>query len=162
MFRLPAFHANLRKRLVKMPKLHFHDTGLVCWLLGIRTPEQIRAHPLRGAIFETWVVSEIVKYRTNQGETGGLSFYRDRNGAEADLVIERPSSVTLVEAKSAETPSSSWLQGARRVQRHLTTSSRPCSVVVAYGGDQLQQRTAGSLIPWDKLHETDFWMQEGF
>ena len=161
-FRLPAFHSNLRKRLVKMPKLHFHDTGLVCWLLGIRTLEQLRAHPLRGAIFETWVVSEIVKYRTNQGEAGGLSFYRDRNGAEADLIIERPSSIALVEAKSAETPSSSWLQGARRVQRHLTTSSRPCSVVVAYGGDQLQQRTAGSLIPWDKLHETDFWMQEGF
>ena len=161
-FRLPAFHSNLRKRLVKMPKLHFHDTGLVCWLLGIRTPEQLRAHPLRGAIFETWVVSEVAKYRTNQGETGGLSFYRDRNGAEADLIVERPSRVTLVEAKSAETPSLSWLQEARRVQRHLTTTSRPCSVVVAYGGDQPQHRTAGSLIPWSKLYETDFWAQESF
>ena len=54
-FRLPAFHSNLRKRLVKMPKLHFYDTGLACWLLGIRTPEQLRNHPLRGPIFETWV-----------------------------------------------------------------------------------------------------------
>ena len=52
-FRLPAFHSNLRKRLVKMPKLHFYDTGLVCWLLGIHTPEQLRSHPLRGPIFET-------------------------------------------------------------------------------------------------------------
>ena len=69
-FRLPAFHANLRKRLVKMPKLFFYDTGLVCWLLGIRTPEQLRSHPLRGPIFETWVVSEIVKHRTNRGENG--------------------------------------------------------------------------------------------
>ena len=65
--RLPAFHANLRKRIVKMPKLFFYDTGLVCWLLGIRTPEQLRSHPLRGPIFETWVVSEIVKHRTKPG-----------------------------------------------------------------------------------------------
>ena len=65
-FRLPVLHANLRKRLVKMPKLHFYDTGLVCWLLGIRTPEHLRAHPLRGPILETWVVSEIAKHRANQ------------------------------------------------------------------------------------------------
>ena len=54
MFRLPALRTNLRKRLVKMPKLHFYDTGLVCWLLGIRAPEQLRTHPLRGSIFEIW------------------------------------------------------------------------------------------------------------
>lgn len=59
-FRLPAFSGNLRKRLVKMPKLHFYDTGLMCWLLGIRSPEQLQNHPLRGAIFETWVEGEIL------------------------------------------------------------------------------------------------------
>ena len=75
-FHLPAFNANLRKRLVKMPKLYFYDTGLACWLLGIREPQQLRSHPLRGAIFETWVVSEILKHRVNRGETRGLSFYR--------------------------------------------------------------------------------------
>ena len=68
-----------------MPKLHFYDTGLVCWLLGIREPEQLRSHPLRGAIFETWIVSEIHKHRVNAAETGGLSFYRDRDAAEVDL-----------------------------------------------------------------------------
>ena len=72
-FCLPAFHANLRKRLVKMPRLYFYDTGLVCWLLGIRSPEQLRTHPLRGPIFKTWVVSEIEKYRTHLGEPGGFS-----------------------------------------------------------------------------------------
>lgn len=156
-FRLPAFHANLRKRLVKMPKLYFYDTGLVCWLLGIRAAEQLRTHPLRGPIFETWVVSEIAKYRTNRAETAGLSFYRDSNGAEADLIIEHPSRVTLVEAKASETPSSTLFGGARRVQRHFSRLRRPCSVVVAYGGDQLQQRTEGSLIPWRELCKTGFW-----
>ncbi|MCY4486186.1 MAG: ATP-binding protein [Deltaproteobacteria bacterium] len=154
-FRLPGFHANLRKRLVKMPKLHFYDTGLLCWILGIRTPEQLRAHPLRGAIFETWVVSEIAKSRANRGETRGLSFYRDRNGAEVDLVIEDPSGVTLVEAKSAETPSSALFGGTRRVRSHLAGLGRPCSVLVAYGGNQTQERSDGSLVPWERLYEFD-------
>jgi hypothetical protein len=158
-FRVPAFHANIRKRLVKMPKLHFYDTGLVCWLLGIRTPEQLRNHPLRGAIFETWVASEITKHRTNQGGLRGLSFYRDRNGAEVDLIIEQPSRRTLVEAKSAETVSSNLFAGAQRVQRHLARSERPDSIVVVHGGDQLQHRTSGWLVPWHGLHEADFWKE---
>ena len=90
-FRLPPFHRNQNKRLVKSPKLHFYDAGLVCWLIGIRTPEQLRSHPLRGPIFETWVVSEIVKHRMNLGETRGIFFYRSRDGAEVDLVIEHSS-----------------------------------------------------------------------
>lgn len=152
-FRLPALHSNLRKRLVKMPKLHFYDSGLVCWLLGIRTPEQLRSHPLRGAIFETWVVSEICKYRVNRGETGGLSFYRDRDGAEVDLVIERPDRLTLVEAKSAQTASPALFSGANRVRNHLEQGSRPCEVVAAYGGDEVQRRSDAKLIPWARLHE---------
>ena len=150
-FRLPAFHANLRKRLVRMPKLYFHDTGLACWLLGIRQPEQLRTHPLRGPIFETWVVSEVLKHRTNRGWTGGMSFYRDRNGAEVDLVIDRTSGLTLVEAKSSATASSSLLAGARRVRRHFEPLSPACDLVVAYGGDQFQPRAEGRLIPWRML-----------
>lgn len=154
-FRLPAFHANLSKRLVKAPKLHFYDSGLVCWLLGIRTAEQLRSHPLRGAVFETWVVSEIVKQRTNRGESGGLSYYRDRNGAEVDLIVERPPRYTLVEAKSAATASASLFLGARRVRRHLREAGGDCSAAVVYGGGQTQQRADGTLIPWDRLHEAD-------
>ncbi len=150
-FRLSPFHANLRKRLVKMPKLYFHDTGLVCWLLGIRAPEQLRAHPLRGAIFETWIISEIVKHRTNLGISGGLSFYRDSNGAEVDLVIQQPSGVMLIEAKSAATASSSLFDSARRVRRHFPEALHPLEIAVAYGGDELQQRKDGRLIPWRSL-----------
>jgi hypothetical protein len=151
-FRLPALHENVRKRVVKMPKLHFHDSGLVCWLLGIRRPEQLRSHPLRGAIFETWVVSEICKHRMNRGETGGVSFYRDRDGMEVDLVIEQPDRLTLVEAKAAQTPSTSLFDGARRVQRLLSEASRDCEIVVAYGGDEIQRRSDARLLPWADLH----------
>ncbi len=155
-FLLPSLHTNLRKRLVKMPRLHFHDTGIVCWLLGIRTPEQLRAHPLRGAIFESWVVSEIAKRRANQGEANGISFYRDQNGAEANLIVDSPVGATIVEAKSSETASASLFESSGRVRRHLAPSTRRCPVVVVYGGDQSQRRTAGRLIPWRKLHEFDF------
>ena len=126
-FRLPAFSANLRKRLIKMPKLYFYDTGLACWLLGIRQPEQLRSHPLRGPIFETWVISEILKHRIHRGigtsTLHGLSFYRDKNGAEVDLLMEQPDRLILLEAKSTETPSKSLLDGARRVRRHFKDSS---------------------------------------
>ena len=150
-FRLPAFHANLRKRLVKMPKLYFHDTGLACWLLGIRQFEQLRSHPLRGQVFETWVVSETLKHRTNQGRTGGLWFYRDRNGAEVDLVIDQTPGLTLVEAKSSSTASSSLFDGVRRVRRHFDRLDRPKDLAVAYGGDGYQKRAEGRLIPWRML-----------
>ena len=150
-FRLPPFHRNLGKRLVKTPKLHFYDTGLACWLMGIRTPQQLRTHPLRGAIFETWVVSEIVKHRLNRGETRGLYFYRNRDCAEVDLVIEHPSRLMLVEAKSSQTPSSSLFGGALRVQRQLSHESPPSETAVVYGGAESQMRTAGRLIPWNNI-----------
>ena len=150
-FRLPAFHANLRKRLVKMPKLYFYDTGLACWLLGIRAPEQLRSHPLRGPIFETWVVSEVMKHQFNEGTTERLSFYRDKNGAEVDLVFERAQDITLMEVKSSATPSTGLLDSAKRVHGHLADQTRPCNVVVVYGGDEYQPRFAGKLVPWNML-----------
>ena len=155
-FRLPAFHTNLRKRLVKMPKLHFHDTGLACWLLGVRTSDQLRSHPLRGALFETWVVSEILKHRENRGEAGGLSFYRDRHAAEVDLIIDSAGCLTLVEAKAAQTASSSLFAGARRVRDRISEPSRPCDIVLAYGGREAQRRSDSRLVPWTRLHEEEW------
>ena len=152
-FRLQPYHSNLRKRLVKMPKLHFYDTGLVCWLLGIRTPSQLRSHPLRGAIFESWIVSEIVKHRINRGEPNGLAFYRDRDGVEADLIIERPAGLTIVEVKAAQTASSSLFDGIGRVRNRLSEENRPCKAIVAYGGEAPQRRHGVHLVPWDGLHD---------
>ena len=154
-FRLPSFHlghSGVRKRLVKMPKLHFYDTGLVCWLLGIRTPDQLRSHPLRGAIFESWVVSEVYKHVLNRGDsTRALSFYRTRDGAEVDLVIESQDGLTLLEAKAAATASASLFDGANRVRRHLQDRF-PCRSAVVYGGEDAQSRSLGTLIPWATLH----------
>ena len=158
-FRLPAFHSNLRKRLVKMPKLHFYDTGLLCWFLGIRTSDQLQTHPLRGAIFESWMVSEIAKHRTNKGLSQHLSFYRDRHGLEADLIIHHSAECRLVDAKSSSTPSSSMFSGSKRVQRQLIQSGQQFPITVVYGGNKLQFRGSDSLVPWAQLHE--FELSEG-
>ena len=148
-FRLPPLHTNIRKRLVKMPKLHFHDTGLACWLLGIRNASQLRRHPLRGAIFETWVVSETLKHRTNRGERGGLFFYRDQHGTEADLVVESGIQRVIVEAKAGQTASDDMLSAARRIKAALGDDS--CKVVAIYGGQDRQDRQDVLLLPWDEV-----------
>ncbi len=155
-FRLRPLHANLRKRLVKTPKLHFYDVGLACWLLGIRSPEQLRTHPLRGPLFETWVVTEIAKHRLNRGEIGGLCFYRDQGGKEADLIIERGDRLTVVEAKSSQTPTSRLLDSPRQVGLTIEQTGRPCEKIVVYGGNQLQQRSDGRIVPWSRLHQEDW------
>ena len=155
-YRLPSWQGSIRKRLVKAPKLFFYDTGLVCWLLGIRDPGQLRTHPLRGAVFETWVAGEILKCRANRLTSGGLSFYRDRRGAEGNLVIDGPSGLTIIEAKSSATPSAALLAGSRRAQRALERTGRPCKLRVVYGGDELQKRERGWLVPWRMLEEILF------
>lgn len=149
-FRLPAWSGNVSKRLVKLPKLHFYDTGLACWLLGIRDVDQLRAHPLRGAIFETWVVSEIVKHRTHRGERGGLYHFRDRRGLEADLVVVSGNRSTVVEAKAGRTTTSDMLDAARRV-RGVLESVADTNALVVSGGEGSERRQDVEVIGWDTL-----------
>jgi predicted AAA+ superfamily ATPase len=102
-FRLPPFHANLGKRLIKSPKLYFCDVGFASHLIGIQEPAQLVTHPLRGALFENLVVLEVLKHRFNAGRRSNLSFYRDSSGLEVDLMLEDGAHLTLIEAKSGET-----------------------------------------------------------
>ena len=74
LFLLPPYHRNFGKRLVKTPKLYFYDTGLLCWLLGIQAAEQLTTHPLRGNIFETFILAELKKFCCNRGGSGNFLF----------------------------------------------------------------------------------------
>jgi uncharacterized protein len=155
-FRLPALHANVRKRLVKAPKLYFYDTGLLCYLLGIRTPEQLESHPLRGAVFECWVVSEILKYHLHRGATPTLHFYRDRQGHEVDLLVDRGADLVAVEAKSGRTIAPDAFDALVRF-RTVGATRAPQRDVVVYGGDATQARSAGDLLAWTDI-ATYGWM----
>ncbi len=87
-FRLPPFFRNIGKRLVKTPKIYFYDVGLVCYLLGIHTSQQLETHPLKGSIFENMVVCEFLKRQYNNGLDNNLFFFRDKSQREVDLVQE--------------------------------------------------------------------------
>jgi len=102
LFKLPPFHRNIGKRLVKAPKLYFCDTGLVCFLLNIENEQQLAYHPLRGAIFENMVVLEFMKNRFNQGKLLNIFYYRDKSQREIDLVQERSNGLYAYEIKSAQ------------------------------------------------------------
>ena len=150
--RLPPHHRNFNKRLVKTPKLYFLDTGLAAWLLGIESAQQLNTHPLRGALFETWVVAEYLKLRLNTARPSNLSFWRDRSGHEVDLLIEQGGELLPVEVKSGATVSRDALSGLTKWQGIAgRTSSRPRLI---YGGEDTQQRGDVDIVGWRSLAAT--------
>lgn len=132
-FRLHPYLRRLRRPLTRRPKLYFTDTGLLCYLLGIRSGGQLRQHPLRGAIFENLVIAEVLKAEYNAGEYPRLSFFRDRRGNEVDLVVETRGSPHAVEIKSGETATTDQFRGLR-FWASATGDAGPRTLV--YGGDE--------------------------
>lgn len=149
-FKLPPWLRSTRKRRVKAPKLHFVDTGLVCSLLGIRSPEQLRTHPSRGAIFESWVASEVLKARLHRRVPAGLYHLRETRGVELDLVVEGTDDVFGVEVKSGATVAQEFFTALRALPdlvRRGGEARRPVARLV-YGGGATQQRSEAEVIAW--------------
>jgi predicted AAA+ superfamily ATPase len=151
-FRLPPFHANVGKRLVKTQKIYFVDSGLLSFLIGIREPEQLVSHPLRGAVFETWVVSEVLKARLHAGLPPDLCFYRDTQGNEVDLVLEKGDSLSLMEIKSGATISSDFFSGFDAFASAFGKKA-PAGMkrYVVYGGAREERRAAARVLPWNRV-----------
>ncbi|HEY8905906.1 MAG TPA: ATP-binding protein [Rhodoferax sp.] len=154
---LQPYHRNFGKRLVKTPKLYFTDSGLATWLLGIREPEQLWLHPLRGALFETWVMAEFRKFRLNQGLPTDMYFWRDNNGLEADLVFETAQGLQCVEIKSGQTLTPDLVRAGKQANRFVNeTSPEPWLI---HGGTDNYTREGVRCISWQRLacpqlHET--------
>jgi uncharacterized protein len=148
--RLPAWHLNVRKQIVKAPKLHFFDSGLLCHLLGIREPDQLRLHPLRGAIFETWVVSEVYKALVHRGLAVDLYHYRESRGLEIDLIIDRGVAMDAIEIKSGATVSADFFKHLRLLPQRLGQARGPTPVrgTLVYGGEESQHRTDFRVLAW--------------
>ena len=140
---------NFGKRLIKMPKLYFHDVGLAASLLGIQTAEQIAAHPLKGALFETMVVNEFLKARRNAGRRDQLYFWRDNIGTEIDLVLEQGQALAGVEIKSGSRVASDATVSLRKWQKYAGKTQTYLGVV--YGGDDAYEREGVSAMPWRHL-----------
>jgi predicted AAA+ superfamily ATPase len=158
-FRLPSYHGNISKRLIKMPKLHFYDSGLACWLLGIRDSEQLAVHPLWGAIFESWVVSEIIKGRFNRGESNGCYFFRDKAGLESDALMQTGETITLVEAKAGQTISSDMAASLEQIAKLFASTKKTVAPVVVYGGPETQTRNGITYLAWHEI-QNHLWTRE--
>lgn len=110
-YMLPPFFTNTRKRLTKSPKIYFTDCGLASYLLGIDSAQMLNRDKMRGHLFENMVIMQALKHRFNQGQNGGLYFYRDSNGNEVDLLVQRSSVYDCYEIKSSETFSPDFIKG---------------------------------------------------
>jgi hypothetical protein len=143
---LQPYHRNFNKRLRKRPKLHFLDTGLACYLLDIRTPEMLRSHPLRGAIFESFVVSELTKAFVHRGEEAPLFHWRDATGHEVDVVIDLGDRQIPLEIKSGMTVAEDALNG---LDWWTSIPSNPAtSGVLIHGGVSCYSRRGFRVRPW--------------
>ena len=152
-YRLPAWHRNLNKQIVKAPKLHFFDSGLVCYLLGIREPAQLRLHPLRGAIFESWVFSEIYKRALHSGEEPNLYHFRESRSLEVDFIQIGGGKITLIEAKSGETVGSDFFQNLSALQQLLESkkATEQIDKRLIYGGTESHTRSGVHVTSWNAL-----------
>jgi len=148
LFLLPSYHENLGKRVTKSPKLYFYDVGLAAALIGINRDTLIKKRDLFGSLFENMVIVDLMKQFYARGIHHTLTFFRDTNQNEIDLIIETGGKTIPVEIKASETMHSNFFDTALWFQEQARDVAEP---VVVYGGMQNQQRSKGKVIPWKQL-----------
>ena len=149
---LHPHYKNYGKRVIKMPRIYFYDTGLLCSLLGLTDQKQLKNHYLKGSIFESFVISEFVKYQYNQGMEPNVYFWRNKTGNEIDLLIEAPHKIIPIEIKSGQTISNDYFRGLK-YYNNLSRGNSKNSYVI-YGGNLKQQRSEGNVLGWEYLGDS--------
>ncbi|MCR6721908.1 MAG: DUF4143 domain-containing protein [Chitinophagaceae bacterium] len=141
---LKPHHQNFNKRLVKMPKLYFYDTGIACSLLGISNAAQLDLHPFKGNLFENFIITEFIKDRYNKNAAMDLYFWRDSAGNEMDLVVDQGTNLYPIEIKAGKTITAEYFKNHQWWNK--TTGSEEGTII--YAGDEIQQRSQGlNIIP---------------
>jgi predicted AAA+ superfamily ATPase len=147
-YRLFPYHMNFNKRLVKMPKIYFYDTGLVCSLLGIQNSKQLNYHPLFGSLFENFIISELIKYRFNKAKSNSFHFWRDNIGHEIDIIAEIEGKPCPVEIKSGKTVTDDFFKGIL----YWSKISGENGGTLVYAGESDQIRSNGIEVKsWKNL-----------
>ena len=144
-FRLPPHHQRFNKRLIKSPKLYFVDTGLLCYLLQIRSADELAVHAMRGAVFENFIIADLMKRGFHTGTELRLAFWRDHRGYEIDLVVNTPAGPIPVELKSGATVASSFFKGLRYWS---AIAPNPRRGVLVHGGDESYLREGAAVLSW--------------
>ena len=143
---MEPYFENFGKRIVKSPKLYFHDVGLATYLLGIENVEQVRRDPLKGGLFENLVIGELLKKRFNTGRDSNLFFFKDGKGNEVDVIVKESTNLFPIEIKSAKTFTRDFLKGITYFEK-IAGDRVPRSYIV-YGGNN--KKTIGNtrLVPY--------------
>ncbi len=147
---LPPYYKNYNKRVVKTPKLYFIDTGLACNLLGIKTLENLSFHFMKGALFENFVIMELLKQKMNHLANSELFFWRDNNKIEVDCLIENGMEITTIEIKSGRTINDSFFKNLNTTRELIGNKNKSYLV---YGGSETQQRSETEVIGWQKIEQ---------
>jgi predicted AAA+ superfamily ATPase len=148
-FRLQPYYKNYRKRLSKRSKLYFYDTAIVSHLLGIESPEHLAIHPSRGAIFEGFVITEIIKAGYALGKRLSLYYWREHSGLEVDLLIEKADQLITLEAKSGMTITSEQLSGLEKILNTITDI--PLQSLLVYGGEDSRKINTINILSWRRF-----------
>lgn len=131
-YSLQQYFNNPNKTLTKMPKVYFYDTGLLCYLLSIETPEQLEKHPLKGAVFENMAIGELLKRRFNDGKDPNLYFYREKSGLEVDAVERAADGLTLYEIKAGKVLRPDYLENMQTLRSRVPDVRK---ITVVYDGE---------------------------
>ncbi len=148
-FKLPPFFENFNKRVIKTPKVYFHDTGLLCFLLGIRNPLALHTLPIKGQLFENMVVSEMVKSNHHQFKLRDFYFWRDSNGHEVDLMWEEDYKYHFLEIKATQTLMPDHFKGLNYMDKLV--GDRIGNKYLIHTGLYNQDRTQGRVRTWQQL-----------
>lgn len=152
LFKILPYHKNFNKRLTKMPKIYFYDTGLLCYLLGITKVDQIQQHFALGGIFENLVILESLKSFKNVGANPPIYFWRDNKGKEIDMIIEHGNSEIAVEIKAGRTMNTSYFDN---LKYWLKMSGNPISNnwVITGNSENTMSTSYGEYTSWKKIGE---------
>jgi uncharacterized protein len=152
-FLLQPHFRNFNKRIIKSPKVYFHDTGLLCYLLRIRDRDQLLSHPLYGSIFENWVISERLKRLLHQGEESNLYFWRDQKGHEVDLIADRGTFLHPTEIKSSMTFHPDFVKNLRYLNQLQSANSRdaPPAGECVYAGSESHSYQGAKITGWNAV-----------
>ena len=148
---LRPHHKSYNKRIVKMPKLYFYDTGLASSILGIKSEKQLIIHFLYGALFENFVINEFYKHLYNNAVNLELYFWRDKNGKEIDLIIDNNDKIIPIEIKAGKTFNYDFLKNLLYWNK-LTKNKKENNFVI-YGGEKSYKTSNANIISWENLKE---------
>lgn len=140
---LPPYYANFGKRITKKPKLYLVDTGIICSLLDITTVNQLENHPLKGVIFENFIVSQCVKFNSYRLKPYKLFYWRSQAGVEIDLLIEKGLNLFPIEIKSGQTFQENWF---RNLNLFKSYSKETSPLTIVYGGENFSFSNKNKLV----------------